>query len=188
MPNVTGEEAALRRLWYEWSDVVETYARRGAGRRRLRAADYDRLHTELLAVCRARAAAGGPSRGLYEHLLQLAQPWLGLATFDLADGEIVADLCLHCRRAGRALGGRPWGSTLRRWAARLPAALLVTAVAGGAGWLVVRYGAHGLRFLSDEYRPLLFAAKQLGGSTLLAAFTLVVVGGGVYLVMRIARG
>jgi len=112
----------------------------------------------------------------------------GLGTFELADREILADLWLRCREAGHQLGGRPWSWRLWRWAARLPAALLLAGLAGGAAWAVTRYGSFAWNFIQDEYRPLLFAARQVGNVTLLAAVALLVVAASAYLVLRIARG
>jgi hypothetical protein len=187
MSHATGQGPSLWRLWHDWTEVVELYARRRARRRWLRPEAYARLHHELLAACRSQAAAGGKSRAFYEQLLDLAQPWLALGALEMADRDILADLWLRCRAAGMQLGGQPWTWKLRPWLARIPAALLLGAMCGGGAWLYTHYGATALRVLRDEGRPLLLAVRQLGNLSLLAVFALVVVGAGAYLVLRIAR-
>jgi hypothetical protein len=187
MSHPTGHGPSLWRLWHQWTEVVELYARRRGSRRRLRPEAYARLHHQLLAACRSHAAAGGKSRAFYERLLDLAQPWLALGALETADCEILADLWLRCRAAGKQLGGQPWTWKLRPWLARIPAALLLGAAAGGVAWLLTHYGATAVRFLRDECRPLLLAARQVGNLSLLATIALVVVVAGAYLVLRIGR-
>jgi hypothetical protein len=134
------------------------------------------------------AEADGPRRGLYLQLLGLAQPWLVLAAFEVADREILLDLWLRCREVGRELGGGVWLWDLRRGGRHLPAALLLAALLSGAAWGAARYGRHALRLVDDEYRPLLLAARRFENVTLLAAGAMAVVALGIYLVSRVARG
>jgi hypothetical protein len=185
MRHASNQQANLRRRWHEWAEVVESFARRRGGRRP-RPEAYGRLHAGLIADCRALAEAAGPRRGLYERLLDLAQPWVGLAAFECADREILVDLWLRCRQAGKELGGRPWRWQLRRWAARLPAALLLAGAGAGGAWALARYGRLAVGLLWDESRPLWFAVRQFGKLTLFAA-AVGVVALGTYLVMRLAR-
>jgi hypothetical protein len=180
------DEAALRRLWCQWTEVVEQCARRRRGG--LSERQYARLHADLLAACRALAgAAGGNRRALYERLLELARPWLRLRVLEHEDRDILQDLCRRCRQAERELGVRRWRVSPRACAG--PALVL----AAGAGvFLIVRTADRPLFPLAawakgwtvvarwDATRP--GAAPGL----LLAAVVVTLVA--IYLVSRAARG
>jgi hypothetical protein len=154
------ERAALRELWHRWSAVVERFARR-RGRRRLRASEYRPLHQGLLRVCRSLAAqTEGPARGVYEELESIAQPWLTPWVLEQADREILFDLVERCRRAGRQLGGPPWGYLAR--ACVRPGLALAAAAAGLVllAWAGDRVGGPLLEHVKDAARALRWAARQ----------------------------
>ena len=97
--------------------------------------DYDALHKELVAACRAWSeGADGTDRRLYQKLGNLILPWLTPKTLAQADREILFSLLICCRQADQELDGMAHGSPP---ASRAPspgswgriALLLVTAAA-----------------------------------------------------------
>jgi hypothetical protein len=117
--NQTGRDE-FRRYWRRWTSIVELFARRRRARRRIGFEEYESLHAELLAACRALASAGPEKeQPLYRVAEQLAQPWLSPQTLELAEPEILFDLFLRSREAGRRLGCWTWVHALQRWSGML---------------------------------------------------------------------
>src|SRR5262245_14730724 len=118
----------LRRCWRRWTAVVELFARRRGARRRIDRREYESLHAELLATCRALATDGEETeRRFYEDLEMLAQPWLSPYILEQADREILFDLFHRCFEIGRQLGCWTWADALRR------RAVVLTTMAASAG-------------------------------------------------------
>src|SRR6185312_8980281 len=91
-------DAALRTAWQRWTAVVEAFVR-GRGSRRVSAAAYQTLHTELVDLCRAQAeAAEGPQRAAFERLQGIVEPWLTPDNLAAADRETLASLLQTCKR------------------------------------------------------------------------------------------
>ncbi len=103
---------ALRKHLDRWLSIVELYARRRPGRRRVEPAAYAALHRALLAACRA-PGTWEPARR--EALDRLVAPWLSTVTLARADRELLADLLARLRALQRELGGRrhPAGALVR---------------------------------------------------------------------------
>jgi hypothetical protein len=184
-PDSRHDLASLRRLWHRWVAVVELFAMRRRGRRRLSPRAYEVLYGEVLAACRGRGeAAAEGERAFYHGLENLVLPWLNLRAFERANWDILFDLLECCRQAERQLGGGGWFAGAR-WRA-------VPLFAGaGAGLLFAGFWAlrwtTGNQWGSDLFNPLWLAVKN---ST--AAERLYAAGGGViavsiFLVVRLGR-
>jgi hypothetical protein len=99
-----GELFALRRCWRRWTAVVELFARRRPGRRRVDPREYELLRLELLRHCQ-RLGVGEDRRALCEQMANLVEPWLTPRALGHADCEILQDLVLRCRQVADQLGG-----------------------------------------------------------------------------------
>ncbi len=112
------------RRWRRWAAVVERVARHGGVR--MGPGEYEALHGEVLAGCRALAESGGDEdRSFYHSLEGLAGPWLGPHVLAQADREILADLLTRCRDAERQMNHRVWLAVTDGRAARLILFVLV---------------------------------------------------------------
>jgi hypothetical protein len=146
--------SALRELWYEWTSVVEQFARRRGGRRWRRGGAYRALHQDLLRVCNSLAGADDrKARVFYGKLEYLARPWLTPWVLDQADREVLFDLLEHCQRAGREMGGPPWRRVARGWVRR---GLVLAAFA--VGFALLAWGGEPM------WAPLLERAKDTARS------------------------
>jgi hypothetical protein len=182
------EDTALRQLWWQWTEVVELFARRRRRRMGLDPDEYAQLHAALLAACRARAAAtSGRNRAFYYRLLSLAEPWLSQYALEKGEQEIVMDLCLQCQQVERELGARPWRLNLR-----LLAGLLLALTAGaGVVWLVIRTQHHTADRLLERVRGWVVLARwhirNMDESSALMIAVGIVTLVGIYLVYRTTR-
>lgn len=136
------ELAAMRARWCRWVEVVELFARRRAGRRRINTEGYAALHRELIQDCRTLAdSANEVEASFYRYLEDLIRPWLDPGVLARSDGEILLDLLVRCRQAERQLGIRSRLLSIPPWAPRavvlsvLAAAGTTLFVAGAGGWL-----------------------------------------------------
>ncbi|MBI1914729.1 MAG: hypothetical protein HYS12_08335 [Planctomycetes bacterium] len=179
----TRELTVLRQLWGRWTAVVELFARKGRGRRRVDPAGYHTLHHELVAVCQTLATAGDKAtRPYYANLEALSRPWLTCRVLEQADREILLDLLLRCQQVQRELVGESWAEVVRRWFRRvavvMAVCLLPAALAWGGKWIGPR--------LDGWWRTCWLALQQLTNTQLL------VVGGTVAVLiaaalMRVSR-
>jgi hypothetical protein len=178
------EPTALRDLWHRWTAVVEQFARRRRGRRRLREREYQALHQNLLRVCQALAGADEQARPFYEGLETVARPWLSLWVLEQADRQILFDLLDRSRQAGGELGGPTWGYLARAWAGP---GLALTAFAVWASlliWIGSRVFGPLLARVGDGLRVLRWAVNQpVDPWWLGAVLTLIAI----WLVVRAAR-
>jgi hypothetical protein len=152
---------ALRRLWGQWTAIVELYARQRPRRGRVSFQGYRLLHGELLATCRALAKQSGNAHAdFYEDLRFLAQPWLTLWVLQQTDKEILLNLLGQCENAYCKLGGSKW----TRWQRPLIVSALVVVCAVGAGLVVWQVQPQWLLvadWLDDQRRWLLLSAKRV---------------------------
>jgi hypothetical protein len=128
-PERNPAKAELRKSWARWTEVVELFARRRAGRKQVDPRTYATEHRELLEKCRALAAsANDVDAAFYRYLEDLAQPWFEPATLARGDRDILYDLLLRCQHVETQLGGRSWLRWLRSPRAFVPAAALTFAI------------------------------------------------------------
>jgi hypothetical protein len=132
------DRAALRALWYEWTAIVELFARRRRSRRWLSDTRYRALHRELLRLCRGITAGDDEHQTVYHTLESTVCPWLCLKTLEQAEVEVLIDLVRHCRRCGWQMGGPSFRYVARRWVRRGALLAAVSAVAVLLAVLAVR--------------------------------------------------
>jgi hypothetical protein len=185
-PDNTRDLGPLRRLWHRWVPVVELFALRRRGRRRVTPRGYQALYEELLAACRAHGeTARNGDRAYYDGLEGLVRPWLNLRAFEKADRDILFDLLERCREADRRMGGSGGRFTGSGWWA-------VPLYAGAAGGLLLS-GFWGLRWLAgnawdaDWLRPLWLAVKNSTTAERLSAVGGVVALFTILMVVRLGR-
>jgi hypothetical protein len=131
---------ALRCCFHRWAANVELFALRKRTRKRVDGHTYVALHGELIAKCRAAAAAANEvEAAFYRYIEDLAQPWLAPSALERADREILFDLLMRCRQIDQELGGRPWASYRR--AAVAPFLVIFFAFALLPLWRVKSSGA-----------------------------------------------
>lgn len=99
---------SLTQAWTRWTDVVDLFALRRPGRKRIDPRWYAALHRELLASCRASAAEAVDQgkRDFFNRLESIVEPWLTPRVLARTDREILADLLSRCREVERELTGR----------------------------------------------------------------------------------
>jgi hypothetical protein len=139
--SVPPEVAALKARWCRWVEVVELFARRRSGRRRVDSQDYVDLYKELIRDCHELGeAANEVERNFYRYLEDLVRPWLTLSVLARSDRDILLDLLVRCREAERQLGLRSWTRMIPDWVPRAMVLSLFVAigitlfVAGAGGW------------------------------------------------------
>jgi hypothetical protein len=110
----------------------------GRGPSRVNSDAYQTIHSLLLQACRGAidACPAPERRAFYEECLSIAQPWLKLQTFSLADAAMLPSLLRRCRRIEVELnnGKAPW--TIRQ----VLALVLLTFSPGGAALWYWYYG------------------------------------------------
>lgn len=115
----------VRRLWREWTDVFERFARRRPNRRKITQSEYRKLHEQLLQTCRLNFDQTAPERQpLFHHLETLAKPWVSLSAMEGTKQELLLELLARFEREERKLGGGWWRSFSRRINAPLVAAVV----------------------------------------------------------------
>jgi hypothetical protein len=155
------EHYTIGELWHRWATLVQLFARRRRGRRRLREREYRALHQELLRHCQALAEASeGESRSHYETLHALAQPWLTLQSLERADREVLIDLAVRCHAAckePRTASRLPQLSAIARRGLAFVALAAAAGIVAGAGrrpWLRLH------EYLTDLGRALRWLMAQ----------------------------
>ena len=152
---------ALRRLWGQWTNVVERYARRLPRRGWIDPRSYRLLHQDLLAACRALADQNTNGQAVFfEDLCYLAEPWMTLWVLQQTDREILLDLLHRCRAAHHKMGGRRFSRLMRPlfWIV----GLTICAVSAGiAVWLIQPQWMPIADWLDDQWRMMMFGAKRL---------------------------
>jgi hypothetical protein len=99
--------AELKSYWHQWTTIVELFARRRRGRKRVDFEDYTALHNELIQTCQAlENMVDADEKPYFRSLEQLALPWVAPSSFRIAEREILSDLLTQCRRIERELGCR----------------------------------------------------------------------------------
>jgi hypothetical protein len=127
-PGGTPDLDTLKKNWRRWTAIVDMFARRKRARLHVDAANYSTLHQQVVEACRSLAErVEAPRRVFYQHLEQVAGPWLNLRILEHGEKEILFDLMERCRQAEKELGGRGRAAAIRR---ALPGVLLFAAVAG----------------------------------------------------------
>ncbi|HEY7327552.1 MAG TPA: serine/threonine-protein kinase [Gemmataceae bacterium] len=125
-------DPVIFRLWRRWLGFLETIIV-GRGPSRVNSGAYRTIHSLLLQACRGAidACPAPERRTFYEECLSIAQPWLKLQTFALADAAMLHCLLRRCRQIEVELnnGKAPW--TIRQVLALV---LLTLSPAGGALW------------------------------------------------------
>jgi hypothetical protein len=182
------ECASLRKCWRQWAEIVELFARRRSTRGVVTPHEYQALHRDLIAVCRALAGTAEESkREFYQELENLVQPWLALHVLEQTPREILFNLLARCQLVEQVLGCRTWVNTLRRWALPLCALLAV-----GAGiTLLVRnpdqvvYPV--LDWGRDYWRVVCFALRRSSAFQQWAAAGIIAIAIAVFLMTRTAR-
>jgi hypothetical protein len=182
------EIAALKTRWCRWVDIVELFARRRVGLRRVDPQEYVLLHKELTQACRMLAQSANEVEGaFYRYLEDLVQPWLTPSVLARADREILIDLLVRCRQAERQLGVRSWLRSVPAWAPRALVVSLLVAIGilligtGDGGWLS---GLGRLRGWSDD---LWFALRHSSDVERLCFIGTVLIIVSIFTVSRTAR-
>jgi hypothetical protein len=153
----------VRRLWGRWTQIVELYARRRAGRGRIDPRDYRALHQELLAACRTLASdKKNGQASFYEDLRYLAQPWLTPWVFQHTDREILLDLLERCQAAYKKLGGRRFDQ-LKQLLLRFGLISTLAATVALLVWQVQPRWLPLSDWFDDQWRSLVLGAKGLPG-------------------------
>jgi hypothetical protein len=102
-----GVPAALRSLrpcWGRWTAVVELFANRRPGRRRVDPQAYLEVHRGLTEACRTSVDRGEePGPDFFRRLEGLVLPWLDTSVLAKADREILLDLLAPCRDVEKEL-------------------------------------------------------------------------------------
>jgi hypothetical protein len=179
---------ALRQHWRRWTEAVELFARCGRRRRRPHLDDYESLHRELLAACRALAAASeGPRRTYYEGLEELAGPWLTCRVLERTDRDILVDLLFRCRQVDAGLNGWTWLDLARRWHWLAAFLLAMVALAGVLGVTADRVLFPLGDWLADRWRALRPVLSQWTEPQGWIAAGIVAVLVAMYLLSRTAR-
>jgi serine/threonine-protein kinase len=125
-------DAALRRSWHQWVEVLETFVQ--GGNLKVNEEAYRALRANVLEHCRAQAGAGRPRPPALEKIEAVIEPWLSLRTLAATDPATLASVLLRCHELDAELGRRR----------RISIAWLLVAVAflsgiGGVGWWLVRW-------------------------------------------------
>ncbi len=108
-------EPALRNGWSRWARVVEALAERKAPG--VTALEYRALYADLLAQCRAHAAAtAGPWRAFFVQAEEVVKPWLALHTLAQTEPALLLALALRCSEVAWRLNGGRAPRNLARWA------------------------------------------------------------------------
>jgi hypothetical protein len=136
------EVAALKARWCRWVEVVELFARRRPGRRRVDSREYVVLYNQLIQDCHGLGdSANEVERSFYRYLEGLVRPWLAPGVLARSDRDLLLDLLARCRQAERQLGIRSWTPAVPDWAPRaimlslFAAAGIALFVTGAGGWL-----------------------------------------------------
>ena len=142
--------------WHTWTAVVASLAR-GCDHRRVDEAGYRALHGQLLAACRASAAADAPKRSLgtrlfFRRLETMIEPWLAPRAFEAADPATLLSLLESCRAVEQELDPHTNGWGVARWTAVL-VSLLIAAVAGWHLQRVLNWAERG-PFFSSVWRAI----------------------------------
>jgi hypothetical protein len=174
----------VRRLWRDWTAVVEMFARREAYGR-ITPEEYAALHGEL-----RRTLAGmldGPERAYYEGLAKMAAPWLSIDVLENADREILLNLLVRCREIQRQLGIHRPIVVLRRWARRTLGllALLALILLGFRMADSVLFPVW--RWMKEEFIILRWALRRSGDVPWFVLLGAIVILVGMYVLSRTAR-
>jgi hypothetical protein len=182
------EVVAMKARWCRWVEVVELFARRRAGRRRIDVEGYAVLYKELIQDCRALAeSANEVEASFYRYLEDLVRPWMDPGVLARSDRDILLDLLVRCRQAERQLGIRTWLRSIPDWAPRALVMSLVAAagitlfVAGAGGWLAA---LDRLRGWSDD---VWFAVRNSSDVERLCVIGIVMTIVSIFTVQRTAR-
>src|SRR5262249_28149854 len=123
------DERVVRRLWSEWTAVVEGTLTDPNRTRSASEATYGEAHRALVQGCRGLArTADSTLRPMFQRLAGLVEPWLTPQTLAATDRPTLRALLLSCRQAERALGWHGPGG-FGRWAV-VGLALVLSAIAG----------------------------------------------------------
>ena len=182
------EIAAFRARWRRWVDIVDRFARRRPNCSGKDMGDYHVLYKSLIQGCRDLAEAGDEGDAtFYRRLEDMVSPWLTPGVLARSDREILQDLVIRCREAGRRLGIRSWDLVVPAWMPRVVVvsvvgvAVLLTLVVVSGGWLQALYRARG--WTDDIW----FAMRRTSEVERLGLVTVILVIVSIYGVSRTAR-
>jgi hypothetical protein len=138
-PGQSPEKKTLRKCWCRWTGIVELFARRRVGRKRVDPRAYVGLHRDVINQCRGLgAAANEEEAAFYRYVEDLAQPWLTLDVLARAEREILFDLLIRCRGVEAQLAHRsPYRTFLARAMPVLLAALFFVNILLWSGRILV---------------------------------------------------
>jgi hypothetical protein len=95
---------AFLESWRRWAAIVELFAQRRDGRRRVSCQSYDLLRKQLLQECEAQASiADGVRREFFLNLAEMVKPWLNPDTLLRTETELLYSLLGHCRQVEQGL-------------------------------------------------------------------------------------
>ena len=182
------EVGALKTHWRRWVDIVDLFARRRPGRRRVDPQMYVVLYKALIQECRKLAESANEVEGtFYRYLGDLVQPWLTPSVLARADRDILIDLLVRCRQVERQLGVPSWPRSVRDWAPRAVVVSLIIAVgilligAGDGGW------HSGLDRLRGWWDDLWFAIKWSSDVERLCVISIILILVSILSISRTAR-
>jgi serine/threonine protein kinase len=98
LPIEVPESGTLWKAWRQWTAIVEHFALHRSARN-VNPITYKKLHSILVAACRARAAkAQGPRQEFYLRLVELVLPWMSPTVLASTDREILLSVLSYCRQ------------------------------------------------------------------------------------------
>lgn len=102
--------APFKKLWRQWTSIVELFAESRMARHQVKAEDYAALHATVLQACQSNSGTNKKALPAVQRGAEIATPWLTLESLKAADREILQDLYQRCQGVQRELDS--WGTRL----------------------------------------------------------------------------
>jgi hypothetical protein len=179
----------LKDSWSRWTQIVELFALRRSGRRRVDPQAYSDLRSRLMATCRALAesATDAERRAYYTALEETVRPWLNPNVIGRTDHEILSALLSRCHEVEQELTGRR--RTVWRGPSRsLPVLFTFAgAVVFGLVWVLLEFGRPALEAAYDAVDTAWFNITRLSSFYLLSAIAIIIIAVAIYMASRTTR-
>ena len=104
------ETAPVKKLWRQWTSIVELFAENRMARHQVKPEDYSTLHARVLQACRSISGTKQEAPPMVKRGAEIATPWLSLESLKSADHEILQNLYQSCQAVQRELDS--WGTRL----------------------------------------------------------------------------